>query len=148
MPLHEIDRMDAASLAGAMRRRELSPVEVTARSLERLEETASALNAFAAVDRPYAATDDWRTLGGTSTFSSYGAGGFATGAGVVQAVTGNLPGLSSPSQYAVIPTGATGSATLPASAYTPTTVSAETGDRAKYVNLISPQFTRTILQYP
>ena len=51
MPLHEIDRMDAASLAGAMRRRELSPVEVTARSLERLEETASALNAFAAVDR-------------------------------------------------------------------------------------------------
>jgi iron complex outermembrane receptor protein len=101
-------------------------------------------NAFAAVDRPYAATDDWRTLGGTATFSSYGAGGFATGAGVVQAVTGNLPGLSSPSQYAVIPTGATGSATLPASAYTPTTVSAETGDRAKYVNLISPQFTRTI----
>ena len=101
-------------------------------------------NAFAAVDRPSAATDDWRTLGGTATFSSYGAGGFATGAGVVQAVTGNLPGLSSPSQYAVIPTGATGSATLPASAYTPTTVSAETGDRAKYVNLISPQFNRTI----
>lgn len=101
-------------------------------------------NAFAAVDRPYSATDDWRTLGGTSTFASYGVGGFATGAGVVQAVTGNLPGLSSPSQYAVIPTGATGATTLPASAYAPTTVSAETGDRAKYVNLISPQFTRTI----
>jgi iron complex outermembrane recepter protein len=101
-------------------------------------------NAFAAVDRPYSATDDWRTLGGTATFSSYGGGGFATGAGVVQGVTGNLPGLSSPSVYAVIPTGATGATTLPASAYTPTTVSAETGDRAKYVNLISPQFTRTI----
>lgn len=109
-----------------------------------LSATYQKRNAFAAVDRYYSATDDWRTLGGASTFSSYGGGGFATGAGVVQAVSGNLPGLSTASQYAVIPTGATGSTTLPASAYTPTTVSAETGDRARYVNLISPQFTRTI----
>lgn len=109
-----------------------------------LSATYQKRNAFAAVDRPFSATDDWRSLGGASTFATYGGGGFATGAGVVQAVTGNLPGLSSPSQFAVIPTGATGSATLPASAYTPTTVSAETGDRAKYVNMISPQFTRTL----
>ncbi len=51
MPLNDIDRMDAVSLSAAMRRRELSPVEVTARSLERLEETESALNAFVTVDR-------------------------------------------------------------------------------------------------
>jgi aspartyl-tRNA(Asn)/glutamyl-tRNA(Gln) amidotransferase subunit A len=51
MPLNEIDRMDAVSLSAAMRRRELSPVEVTARSLDRLEETESALNAFVTVDR-------------------------------------------------------------------------------------------------
>jgi aspartyl-tRNA(Asn)/glutamyl-tRNA(Gln) amidotransferase subunit A len=51
MPLNEIDRMCAALLAGAMRRRELSPVEVTARALERLEETESVLNAFVTVDR-------------------------------------------------------------------------------------------------
>ncbi len=101
-------------------------------------------NAFKATDRYFSATDDWRSLGGTSTFSSYGAGGFATGAGVVQAVTGILPGVSSATQYAVIPTGATGAATLPATQYAATTVSAETGDRAAYVNLISPQFTRTV----
>jgi Asp-tRNA(Asn)/Glu-tRNA(Gln) amidotransferase A subunit family amidase len=51
MPLSEIDRMDAVSLAAAMRRREISPVQVTARSLERLEEIEKDLNAFVTVDR-------------------------------------------------------------------------------------------------
>lgn len=51
MPLNEIDRMDAVSLAAAIRRREISPVQVTARSLERLEETEKDLNAFVTVDR-------------------------------------------------------------------------------------------------
>jgi len=51
MPLSEIDRMDAVSLAAAMRRHEISPVQVTARSLERLEETEKDLNAFVTVDR-------------------------------------------------------------------------------------------------
>lgn len=112
-------------------------------------------NAFAAVDRPFSATDDWVQLGGTTGFatsiaSNWSAGGFITGAGIVRAVTGNLPGRTSP--YALIPDGANGSL-RPASDYitvTPTIVGtsqllpAYTGDRAKYVNLISPQFTRTI----
>ena len=51
MPMSEIDRMDAVSLAAAIRRREISPVLVTARSLERLEETEKYLNAFVTVDR-------------------------------------------------------------------------------------------------
>ena len=51
MALTEIDRMDAAALALAMQRRELSPVEVTQRSLDRLEETEGLLNAFVTVDR-------------------------------------------------------------------------------------------------
>jgi outer membrane receptor protein involved in Fe transport len=100
-------------------------------------------NGFAAVDRYFSATDDWRSLGGTSSFSSYGAGGFAMGAGVVQAVTGNLPGVSPASQYAVIPTGATGTG-LTAGQFVATTVSADLGDRAKFVNLISPQFSRSV----
>src|SRR5690606_2118479 len=70
-------------------------------------------NGFAAVDRYFSATDDWVTLGGTTGFatsinSSFGAGGFATGAGIIQAASGNLPGRNS--QYAVIPDGATGAA--------------------------------------
>lgn len=102
-------------------------------------------NAFAAVDRTFSATDDWTTLGGTSSLSdvgvSFAAGGFATGAGIIQAVSGNLPGRTSP--YAVIPDGA-GTTALPASAYASVTgnsfgVPAYTGDRAKYVNLIAPQ---------
>lgn len=113
-------------------------------------------NAFAALDRPFSATDDWTALGGTSGFansigSSWGAGGFITGAGIVRAITGNLPGRSTP--FALIPDGANGSF-RPASDYvtlTPTaTVSGialfpqYTGNRAQYVNLISPQFTRTV----
>jgi len=113
-------------------------------------------NAFAAVDRPFSATDDWVQLGGTTGFatsiaSSFGAGGFALGAGIIQAVSGNLPGRTSP--YALIPDGATG-ALRPASDYVsimPTAIVSGiplfpqyTGDRAKYVNLISPQFTRTV----
>lgn len=112
-------------------------------------------NAFAAVDRYFSATDDWVKLGGTTGFatsiaSSWGAGGFITGAGIVRALTGNLPGRTTP--FALIPDGATG-ALRPASDYvtiTPTaTVSGialfpeYTGDRAKYVNLISPQSSRT-----
>jgi iron complex outermembrane recepter protein len=112
-------------------------------------------NAFAAVDRPFSATDDWVQLGGTTGFatsvaSAWNAGGFITGAGIVRAISGNLPGRTSP--FALIPDGANG-ALRPASDYitvTPTIVGnfqllpAYTGDRAKYVNLISPQFTRTI----
>jgi len=113
-------------------------------------------NAFAAVDRPFSATDDWTALGGTQGFansigSSWGAGGFITGAGIVRAVTGNLPGRTSP--FALIPDGATG-ALRPASDYVSVTpgitvsgialLPQYTGDRAKYVNLISPQFTRAI----
>jgi len=113
-------------------------------------------NAFAAVDRPFSATDNWTQLGGTSGFansigSSWGAGGFITGAGIVRAVSGNLPGRTTP--FALIPNGATG-ALRPASDYVTVTPAATvsgialfpeyTGDRAKYVNLISPQFTRTV----
>ncbi len=107
-------------------------------------------HAFAAVDRLFSSTDDWSKLGGTSSLASagpsFGAGGFALGAGIVQASSGNLPGRTSP--FAVIPDGAT-SAAQPASAYVSVTgdslgVPAYTGDRAKYVNLISPQFTRTL----
>jgi outer membrane receptor protein involved in Fe transport len=107
-------------------------------------------NSFAAVDRYFSATDDWTKLGGTTGLdgvaSSFGAGGFATGAGIVQAVSGNLPGRTSP--YALIPDNATGAA-RPATDYVSVVgnangVPAYTGDRAKYVNLISPQFTRTI----
>ncbi|MBL9204852.1 MAG: TonB-dependent receptor [Opitutaceae bacterium] len=110
-------------------------------------------NAFAAVDRPFSATDDWVQLGGTTGFatsvnSAWNAGGFITGAGIVRAVSGNLPGRTSP--FALIPDGATGTL-RPASDYitvTPTVVGTNqllptyTGDRAKYVNLISPQFSR------
>lgn len=112
-----------------------------------LSATYQSRNAFAAVDRYFSATDDWSVNGGTTNFASagnsFGAGGFATGAGVVQAVSGNLPGVSPASQYAVIPSGATGTG-LTASQFAATTVSAYVGDRAKYVNLISPQFTKTI----
>lgn len=110
-----------------------------------LSATTQDRNAFAAVDRRFSATDDWSTLGGTTSFAStansFGAGGFATGAGIVQAQTGNLPGTTSP--FAVIPDNA-GTAPLPASAYVSVVgnslgVPAYTGDRAKYVNLISPQ---------
>jgi iron complex outermembrane receptor protein len=107
-------------------------------------------HAFAAVDRTFSSTDDWSKLGGTSSLAStgpsFGAGGFAVGAGIVQASSGNLPGRTTP--YAVIPDGA-GAAAQPASAYVTVAgdslgVPAYTGDRARYVNLISPQFTRTI----
>lgn len=110
-----------------------------------LSATMQDRNAFAAVDRRFSATDDWTTLGGTtgfaSTANSFGAGGFATGAGIVQASTGNLPGTTSP--FAVIPNNA-GTTPLPASAYVSVVgnslgVPEYTGDRAKYVNLISPQ---------
>ena len=104
-------------------------------------------NAFAAVDRYFSATDDWSVNGGTTNLTSvglsFGAGGLATGAGVVQAVSGNLPGVTPASQFAVIPTGATGVGLTPAQ-FASTTASAYVGDRAKYVNLISPQFTKTI----
>ncbi len=43
--------MTAAALAAAMRRRELSPVEVVQRAFERLDETEPSLNAFTAIDR-------------------------------------------------------------------------------------------------
>jgi outer membrane receptor protein involved in Fe transport len=98
-------------------------------------------NAFAARDRYFSATDDWRTLGGTSNFATYGAGGFAMGAGVVQAASGVLPGVGS--QYARIPDNATGSG-LTLAQFVATTANAELGDRAKYVNNISPQFSRAI----
>ena len=107
-------------------------------------------NSFAAVDRYFVATDDWIKMGGTTSLasvnSSFAAGGFATGAGIVQALTGNLPGRTSP--YALIPDGATGAA-RPAADFVSVVgdangVPSYTGDRAKYVNLISPQFTRTI----
>jgi iron complex outermembrane recepter protein len=105
-------------------------------------------NAFAAVDRTFSASDDWSRLGGTTSFAStansFGAGGFATGPGIVQASSGNLPGRTTP--YAVIPAGATGNS--PASAYVTVVgtgtlgVPEYTGDRAKYVNLIAPQRNR------
>ncbi|MBI2250669.1 MAG: TonB-dependent receptor, partial [Brevundimonas diminuta] len=111
-----------------------------------LSATAQDRNAFAAVDRRFSATDDWSTRGGTTSFSStansFVAGGIVTGAGIVQAQSGNLPGTTSP--FAIIPDNA-GTAPLPASAYvsvvsnSPGGVPAYTGDRAKYVNLISPQ---------
>jgi len=98
-------------------------------------------NAFKATDRTFSSTDNWASLGGTSTGSSYSAGGFANGAGVIGVSSGILPGVGS--QYARIPDGATGAALAP-SAFAPTTVSADVGDRAKWVNLISPQFARTL----
>ena len=107
-------------------------------------------NSFAAVDRYFVATDDWVKMGGTTSLASagnsFGGGGFALGAGIVQAFTGNLPGRTSP--YALIPDGATGAA-RPAADYVSVVgdangVPSYAGDRAKYVNLISPQFTRTI----
>jgi iron complex outermembrane receptor protein len=110
-----------------------------------LSATVQDRNAFAAVDRRFSATDDWITLGGTSGFAtgtdSFAFGGFATGAGVVAYYGDNLPGRTSP--YALIPDNA-GAAPLPASAYVSVDgddlgVPAYTGDRAKYVNLISPQ---------
>jgi len=99
-------------------------------------------HAFAAVDRPFTATDAWTTLGGTQTLASYSVGGFALGAGVVQATSGTLPGVSPGTEYARIPDGATG-AMVPASSYVATTASADLGDRAKYVNLIAPQVNRS-----
>ncbi len=119
---------------------------VTKGKLElQLSATAQDRNAFAAVDRAFSATDNWVALGGTTGFAStalsFGAGGFATGAGIVQASSGNLPGRTSP--FAVIPDNA-GTAPLPAAAYVSVAgnslgVPDYTGDRAKYVNLISPQ---------
>jgi iron complex outermembrane receptor protein len=106
-----------------------------------LSATYQKRNAFAAVDRYFSATDDWRTLGGTSAPAGYTAGGFSVGAGVVNVASGTIPGVGS--QYARIPDGATGTG-LTAAQFIPTTVSADVGDRAKYVNLISPQFTRTL----
>jgi outer membrane receptor protein involved in Fe transport len=107
-------------------------------------------NSFAAVDRYFVATDDWVKMGGTTSLAgagnSFGGGGFAIGAGIVQAFSGNLPGRTSP--YALIPDGATG-APRPAADYVSVVgdangVPSYSGDRAKYVNLISPQFSRTI----
>jgi iron complex outermembrane recepter protein len=98
-------------------------------------------NAFKATDRTFSATDNWVSLGGTSTYSAYNAGGFANGAGVVNVASGTIPGVGS--QYARIPNGATGVG-LTASQFVPTTVSADVGDRAAWVNLISPQFSRTL----
>ncbi|MSU68585.1 MAG: hypothetical protein CK548_07180 [Opitutia bacterium] len=99
-------------------------------------------NAFKATDRRFSATDNWASLGGTSTFSAYNAGGFANGAGVVNVASGVvIPGVGS--QYARIPDGATGVG-LTAAQFIPTTASADVGDRAKWVNLISPQFARTV----
>ena len=106
-----------------------------------LSATYQKRNAFAAVDRYFVATDDWRTLGGTSALAAYNAGGFAVGAGVVNVASGTIPGVGS--QYARIPDGATGVG-LTAAQFIPTTVSADLGDRAKYVNLISPQSSRTV----
>jgi len=98
-------------------------------------------NAFKATDRTFSATDNWASLGGTSTYSAYNAGGFSNGAGVVNVASGTIPGVGS--QYARIPDGATGVG-LTAAQFIPTTVSADVGDRAKWVNLISPQFARTV----
>ena len=107
-------------------------------------------NAFAAVDRTFSSTDDWATLGGTTSIltdigSSFAGGGFATGAGILQSASGgNLPGRTTP--FAIIPNNA-GTAILPASDYASVAgnvfgVPAYTGDRAKYVNLIAPQRAR------
>ena len=98
-------------------------------------------NAFKATDRKFSATDNWVSLGGTSTYSAYNAGGFSNGAGVVNVASGTIPGVGS--QYARIPNGATGVG-LTAAQFVPTTVSADVGDRAAWVNLISPQFARTV----
>lgn len=98
-------------------------------------------NAFKATDRTFSATDNWASKGGTSTYSAYNAGGFSKGAGVVNVATGVIPGVGS--QYARIPDGATGTG-LTAAQFIPTTVSADLDDRAAYVNLISPQFARTL----
>ncbi|MEZ5906186.1 MAG: amidase family protein [Geminicoccaceae bacterium] len=51
MPLDPILALDATELAARIARRELSPVEVVAASLARLDETEPTLNAFVAVDR-------------------------------------------------------------------------------------------------
>lgn len=50
MALTDIDRLGAHALAAAMRRGDLSPVEVTGRALARLRETEGRLNAFVSVD--------------------------------------------------------------------------------------------------
>ncbi|MDB6115325.1 MAG: hypothetical protein JWQ62_2270, partial [Lacunisphaera sp.] len=49
-------------------------------------------HAFAAVDRRFSATDNWVSLGGTSTVTAFNAGGFSTTAGVVSVASGTLPG--------------------------------------------------------
>ena len=108
-----------------------------------LSATYQKRNAFKATDRTFSATDNWVSLGGTSTYSAYNAGGFANGAGVVNVASGTIPGVTPATQYARIPTGATGTG-LTASQFVPTTVSADVGDRAAWVNLISPQFARTL----
>lgn len=109
-------------------------------------------NTFAAVDRYFSATDDWTQLGSTTSFGlgttitgSFNAGGIVLGPGFIRSVSGNLPGRTTP--FALIPEGATGAA-RPAADYVSVAgnnfgVPAYTGDRAGYVNLISPQFTRT-----
>ena len=50
MPLTDIDRLTAKQLLEGLRRKEFSSQEVTARSLERIEETEEHLNAFTHVD--------------------------------------------------------------------------------------------------
>ena len=50
MPLTDIDRLTAKQLLDGLRRKEFSSQEVTARSLERIEETESNLNAFTHID--------------------------------------------------------------------------------------------------
>ncbi len=106
-----------------------------------LSATYQKRNAFKATDRAFSATDNWVSKGGTSTYSAYNAGGFSKGAGVVNVAAGTLAGVGT--QYARIPDGATGAA-LTATQFLPTTVSADLDDRAAYVNLISPQFARTV----
>lgn len=50
MPFRDLDGMAASELAAALRRKDLSSIEITRRSLERLAETEPALNAFVHVD--------------------------------------------------------------------------------------------------
>ncbi|MDB6127999.1 MAG: hypothetical protein JWM35_1895 [Verrucomicrobia bacterium] len=97
-------------------------------------------HAFAAVDRRFSATDNWASLGGVSTLPAYDVGGFSTTAGVVAVTTGTLPGVGS--ALAIMPNGATPT-NLTQASFTPTTATATLGDRAKYVNLISPQTSRS-----
>lgn len=106
-------------------------------------------NAFAARDRYFTATDNWNDLGANDPLydltSSIAFGGNTTGAGIVQSADfDNLPGRDSP--YAVIPTGANG-ALRPAADYVSVQgddfgVPSYADDRAKYVNIISPQRNR------